>query len=119
VFFEEWDEPLISGIRWVEELVAIAGGEPIFPELSNAGLAKDRIVDSREVARRDPEVIFASWCGKKVKKAAIRSRPGWDAVSAVRDDRIFEIKSTVILQPGPASLTEGVQQMHAILASLA
>jgi iron complex transport system substrate-binding protein len=71
------------------------------------------------VARRDPEVIFASWCGKKVKKATIRSRPGWDAVSAVRDDRIFEIKSTVILQPGPASLTEGVQQMHAILASLA
>jgi iron complex transport system substrate-binding protein len=119
VFFEEWDEPLISGIRWVEELVAMAGGEPIFPELSNAGLAKDRIVDPREVARRDPEVIFASWCGKKVKKAAIRSRPGWDAVSAVREDRIFEIKSTVILQPGPASLTEGVQQMHAILASLA
>jgi iron complex transport system substrate-binding protein len=119
VFFEEWDEPLISGIRWVEELVAIAGGAPIFPELANAGLAKDRIVDPLEVARRDPQVIFASWCGKKVKKAAIRARPGWDAVSAVRDDRIFEIKSTYILQPGPASLTDGVQQMHAILASLA
>jgi iron complex transport system substrate-binding protein len=119
VFFEEWDEPLISGIRWVEELVAIAGGEPIFPELSNAGLAKDRIVDPIEVARRDPEVIFASWCGKKVKKETIRSRPGWDAVSAVREDRIFEIKSTYILQPGPASLTDGVRQMHAILASLA
>jgi iron complex transport system substrate-binding protein len=118
VFFEEWDEPLISGIRWVEELVDIAGGAPIFPELANAGLAKDRIVDPIEVARRDPEVIFASWCGKKVKKATIRARPGWDATSAVRDDRIFEIKSTYILQPGPASLTDGVQQMHAILASL-
>jgi iron complex transport system substrate-binding protein len=118
VFFEEWDEPLISGIRWVEELVTIAGGTPLFPELEHAGLAKDRIVDPAEVARRDPQVIFASWCGKKVKKAAIRSRPGWDATSAVRDDRIFEIKSTYILQPGPASLTDGVQQMHAILASL-
>jgi len=119
VFFEEWDEPLISGIRWVEELVAIAGGAPIFPELECAGLAKDRIVDPREVARRDPEVIFASWCGKKVKKATIRSRPGWDATTAVREDRIFEIKSTYILQPGPASLTDGVRQIHAILASLA
>jgi iron complex transport system substrate-binding protein len=118
VFFEEWDEPLISGIRWVEELVEIAGGTPIFPELVNAGLAKDRIVDPLEVARRDPEVIFASWCGKKVKQATIRARPGWNATSAVRDDRIFEIKSTYILQPGPASLTDGVQQMHAILASL-
>ena len=118
VFFEEWDEPLISGIRWVEELVGIAGGTPIFPELANAGLAKDRIVDPLEVARRDPEVIFASWCGKKVRKPTIRSRPGWDATSAVRDDRIFEIKSTVILQPGPASLTDGVQQMHAILKAL-
>ena len=118
VFFEEWDEPLISGIRWVEELVEIAGGTPLFPELVGAGLARDRIVDPLEVARRDPEVIFASWCGKKVKKATIRARPGWDATSAVRDDRIFEIKSTYILQPGPASLTDGVQQMHAILASL-
>ena len=118
VFFEEWDEPLISGIRWVEELVTIAGGAPIFPELVNAGLAKDRIVDPREVARRDPEVIFASWCGKKVKKATIRSRPGWDATTAVREDRIFEIKSTYILQPGPASLTDGVRQIHAILAQV-
>jgi iron complex transport system substrate-binding protein len=119
VFFEEWDEPLISGIRWVEELVAIAGGAPIFPELAAAGLAKDRIVDPAEVARRDPQVIFASWCGKKMKKATIQSRPGWDAVSAVRDDRIFEIKSTYILQPGPASLTDGVQKLHAILLALA
>src|SRR5882762_5868451 len=116
VFFEEWDAPLISGIRWVEELVGIAGGAPIFPELADAGLAKDRIVDPAEVARRDPQVIFASWCGKKMKKATIQSRPGWDTVSAVRDDRIYEIKSTYILQPGPASLTEGVRQLHAILA---
>jgi iron complex transport system substrate-binding protein len=116
VFFEEWDAPLISGIRWVEELVEIAGGAPIFPELADAGLAKDRIVDPAEVARRDPQVIFASWCGKKMKKATIQSRPGWDTVSAVRDDRIYEIKSTYILQPGPASLTEGVRQLHAILA---
>jgi iron complex transport system substrate-binding protein len=119
VFFEEWDEPLISGIRWVEELVTIAGGSPLFPELAHAGLAKDRIVDPQEVARRDPQVVFASWCGKKVKKATIQSRPGWDATSAVRDDRIFEIKSTYILQPGPASLTDGVQQMHDILKTLA
>jgi iron complex transport system substrate-binding protein len=118
VFFEEWDAPLISGIRWVEELVEIAGGAPIFPELAGAGLARDRIVDPAEVARRDPEVIFASWCGKKMRKATIVSRTGWDRVSAVRDDRIFEIKSTYILQPGPASLTEGVQQLHAVLARL-
>jgi iron complex transport system substrate-binding protein len=118
VFFEEWDEPLISGIRWVEELVEIAGGAPIFPELASAGLAKDRIVDPADVARRDPQVIFASWCGKKMKKATIVSRPGWDRVSAVRDDRIYEIKSTYILQPGPASLTDGVEQIHAILRSL-
>jgi iron complex transport system substrate-binding protein len=116
VFFEEWDEPLISGIRWVEELVEIAGGAPIFPELANAGLAKDRIVDPADVARRDPQVIFASWCGKKMKKATIQNRPGWNRVSAVRDDRIYEIKSTYILQPGPASLTDGVRQLHEILA---
>src|SRR5262245_31954653 len=118
VFFEEWDDPLISGIRWVEELVEIAGGTPIFPELADARLAKDRIVDSAEVARRDPQVVFASWCGKKMRKATIVARPGWDQISAVRDDRIFEIKSTYILQPGPASLTDGVRQMHDLLASI-
>jgi len=118
VFFEEWDDPLISGIRWVEELVEIAGGAPIFPELAHARLGKDRIVDPAEVARRDPQVVLASWCGKKMRKATIHSRPGWDAVSAVRDDRIFEIKSTYVLQPGPASLTDGVRQMHEILSRL-
>jgi iron complex transport system substrate-binding protein len=117
-FFEEWDEPLISGIRWVEELVGIAGGAPIFPELADARLARDRIVDPAEVARRDPEVIFASWCGKKMKKSTITGRPGWDRVSAVRGDRIYEIKSTYILQPGPASLTDGVRQLHAVFDAI-
>ena len=118
VFFEEWDDPLISGIRWVEELVAIAGGDPIFPELARCGLARDRIVDPAEVARRNPEVIFASWCGKKMKKTTIQNRPGWDRVAAVKDDRIFEIKSTLILQPGPAALTDGVAQLHQRLRSV-
>ncbi len=116
VFFEEWDDPLISGIRWVEELVEIAGGANMFPELREARLARDRVVDPSEVAKRNPEVVFASWCGKKMKKQKIVERPGWSAIDAVRHDRIFEIKSTYILQPGPASLTDGVQQMHEILA---
>ena len=116
VFFEEWDDPLISGIRWVEELVEIGGGEPIFPELRHARLGKDRIVDPLEVARRDPEIIVASWCGKAMRKRTIVERPGWADVSAVRNDRIYEIKSTYILQPGPASLTEGVKQLHEIIA---
>jgi iron complex transport system substrate-binding protein len=117
-FFEEWDEPLISGIRWVEELVDLAGGAPIFPELASARLARDRIVDPSEVARRDPELILASWCGKKVQPARIRARPGWQAVSAVASDRIFEVKSTYILQPGPASLTDGVRQIHDVLCRI-
>jgi iron complex transport system substrate-binding protein len=116
VFFEEWDEPLISGIRWVEELVEIAGGSPIFPELAGAGLGRDRIVDPAEVARRDPELIVASWCGKKVNKSRIRARDGWASVAAVRTNGIVEVKSTYILQPGPASVTEGVRQLHALLA---
>jgi iron complex transport system substrate-binding protein len=115
VFFEEWPDPLISGIRWVEELVEIAGGEPIFPELRDKRLGKDRIVDPAAVVERDPGVIVASWCGKAMKKRTIVERPGWDRIAAVRGDRIFEIKSTYILQPGPASLTEGVRQLHAIL----
>ena len=118
VFFEEWDEPLISGIRWVEELVEIAGGAPIFPELAGARLARDRVVDPSEVARRDPEVVLASWCGKKVQPSRIRERTGWHAVSAVAHDRIFEVKSTYILQPGPAALTDGVRQIHEILCRI-
>jgi iron complex transport system substrate-binding protein len=117
-FFEEWDDPLISGIRWVEELIEIAGGDLCFPELDDARLARDRIVDPAEVARRDPEAIFASWCGRKVRPATIRARPGWSDVSALRAGHIFEVKSTYILQPGPASLTEGVRQIHALLARI-
>ena len=118
VFFEEWDDPLISGIRWVEELVDIAGGTPIFPELAGASLAKDRVVDPAEVARRNPQVVFASWCGKKMRKQTIVGRPGWKSVEAVERDRIFEVKSTYILQPGPACLTDGIQQMHDILCDI-
>jgi len=116
VYFEEWDEPLISGIRWVEELVEIAGGTPIFPELRDAKLGKDRIVRADEVIRRNPDVIIGSWCGKPVRKKAIAAREGWASVSAVRQGHIYEVKSVYILQPGPASLTEGVRQVHDILA---
>jgi iron complex transport system substrate-binding protein len=119
VFFEEWDDPLISGIQWVEELVEVAGGDPIFPELRHGALARDRIVTPERVRDARPDVIFASWCGKKVRPATITSRPGWQDVPAVRDGHIYEIKSTYILQPGPASLTEGVSQLHARLAALA
>jgi iron complex transport system substrate-binding protein len=116
VFFEEWSDPLISGIQWVEELVEIAGGEVIFPELRSCGKAQDRVVASAEVARRNPEVILASWCGMKVDKDAICSRAGWSETSAVRNGHVYEIPSGIILQPGPASLTEGVRQLYAILA---
>jgi len=115
VFFEEWNDPLIAGIRWVEELIEIAGGDPIFPELRNKPLGKDRIVDPAAVIERNRDIIIGSWCGKALKKRTIVERPGWDRISAVRNDQIHEIKSTYILQPGPASLTEGVQQLHAIL----
>jgi iron complex transport system substrate-binding protein len=116
VLFEEWKDPLISGIRWVEELIEIAGGEPIFPNLRLHGLAKDRIVEPADVVERDPQVIIGSWCGVKVNKGYIRSRQGWSQISAVRNHHVYEIKSTYILQPGPAALTEGVRQLHAILA---
>jgi iron complex transport system substrate-binding protein len=116
VFFEEWDDPLISGICWVDELVEIAGGQPLFPELRAQSLARHRIKGFDEVAACDPEVIIASWCGKAMKKRTIVERPGWDQISAVRHDRIYEIKSTYILQPGPASLTEGVARLHHCIA---
>jgi len=119
VFFEEWKDPLISGIRWVEELIEIAGGDVLFPELADAGKAQDRVVDPSEVALRNPDVILASWCGMKANKTLIRSRAGWIETSAVRNGHIYEIKGTYILQPGPASLTEGVRQIHSILAHVA
>ena len=109
VYFEEWYDPLISGIRWVEEIIEICGGEPAFPELREKGLAKDRILSSEEVIKRNPDIILASWCGKKVKIDEIKSREGWDKINAVKKGRIYEIKSSVILQPGPASLIEGVE----------
>jgi iron complex transport system substrate-binding protein len=119
VYFEEWNDPLISGIQWVEELIEIAGGTPLFPELSACGKARDRVVDASEVVARDPDVILASWCGRKVNVKQFGARPGWAKTSAVRNGNVFEIKSAIILQPGPASLTEGAAQIHAILARVA
>ena len=119
VFFEEWPEPLISGIRWVEELVEIAGGDPVFPELRDASLGKQRIVSADDVIRRQPDVIIASWCGKAVRREKIAQREGWHDVPAVRDGHIYEIKSAYILQPGPAALTEGIRQLHHIIARVA
>lgn len=116
VFFEEWDDPLISGICWVDELIEIAGGQTLFPELRRASLAKDRIVSPDAIRDGDPEIIIASWCGKAMKKRTIVERPGWSEISAVRNDHIYEIKSTYILQPGPAALTEGVTRLHDCIA---
>jgi iron complex transport system substrate-binding protein len=108
VYFEEWDDPMISGIGWVSELVEIAGGRDCFPLLAGKAAAKDRFVIPQEVIAADPDVILASWCGKKVVPAKIKARPGWDAITAVRSNRIVEIKSPLILQPGPAALTDGL-----------
>jgi iron complex transport system substrate-binding protein len=118
VYFEEWDDPLISGIRWVEELVEIAGGDPIFPELRHAKLGSERVVQSEEVVRRDPQVIVGSWCGKPVRPKKIATRPGWENVAAVKGGHIYEIKSAFILQPGPASLTDGVARLHNAIRSV-
>jgi iron complex transport system substrate-binding protein len=115
VWFEEWDDPLISGIGWVSELIGIAGGEDVFPELAAQKAARDRILMPDQVAARAPDVILASWCGKKVVPARIMARPGWAAVPAVRDGRIVEIKSPLILSPGPAALTEGLDAVVAAL----
>ena len=114
VYFEEWDEPRITGIRWVAELVRIAGGEDIFPERAEKSLARDRILaDDAETIARAPEIVFGSWCGKKFRPEQVAARPGWSDVPAVRDGQVFEIKSPIILQPGPAALTDGVREMAA------
>jgi iron complex transport system substrate-binding protein len=118
VYFEEWFDPLISGIRWVEELIEIAGGVPVFPELRKFHGAKDRIIVSQRVIEASPNVIIGSWCGKAVKKDLIRKREGWENIEAVANNDIYEIKSAYILQPGPASLTEGIRQIHRILAKV-
>jgi iron complex transport system substrate-binding protein len=118
VFFEEWMDPLISGIRWVEELIELAGGEVIFPHLRFERDSKRRAITPDAVAAGKPEVILASWCGRKVDKHKIREREGWADIPAVRLGHVYEIKSTYILQPGPASLTEGLRQLHTILAGV-
>lgn len=115
VLFEEWYDPLISGICWVEELLEAAGGECVFPNLRQHQGARDRIVNPADVIERDPEVIIGSWCGRAVKKDWIRKRAGWGQISAVRNSHLYEVKSAYILQPGPAALTEGLRQLHAII----
>jgi iron complex transport system substrate-binding protein len=117
VYFEEWDEPQISGIRWVSELVGIAGGDDCFPELARESLGKNRIIaDPLEVPRRAPDVIFGSWCGKKFRPGTVTARTGWADVPAVRAGELHEIKSSIILQPGPAALTDGLRAIHAHLS---
>jgi iron complex transport system substrate-binding protein len=114
VYFEEWMDPLISGIGWVSELITLAGGEECFPELAGRSHGKDRIIaDPLEVARRAPDLILGSWCGRKFRPDQVMSRPGWAAVPAVRDAQVFELKSCDILQPGPAALTDGLAQIEA------
>ena len=120
VFFEEWDEPHISGIRWVSELMAIAGGDDIFPELAVQSLGKDRIIaDAQTIIDRAPDIVIGSWCGKKFRPEKVAARAGWQDVPAVRDSQLFEIKSADILQPGPAALTDGVAQLHRIFCDWA
>lgn len=115
IYFEEWDEPHISAIRWVSELIGIAGGDDCFPELAVQSLGKNRIIaDSAEIARRNPDIIIGSWCGKKFRPEKVAARPGWENVNAVKYQQLFEIKSADILQPGPAALTDGVSQLHRI-----
>jgi len=116
VYFEEWDEPAISGIRWVSELIGIAGGDDIFPELAAQPLGKDRIIaDPQEIVRRSPDLVIGSWCGKKFRPEKVAARAGWQDVPAVRHAQLFEIKSADILQPGPAALTDGVAQLHRLI----
>ncbi len=116
VFFEEWYDPHISAIAWVSELMGIAGGDDCFPELAAQAMGKDRIIaDGGEIVQRNPDIIFGSWCGRKFRPDHVRGRPGWEGVNAVRNNQLFEIKSAEILQPGPASLTDGVEQLHRII----
>lgn len=119
VYFEEWDEPMISAIRWVSELIAIAGGDDVFPELAMQSLGRDRVIaDALAPVRRAPELIVGSWCGKKFRPERVASRPGWQDVPAVRTGALHEIKSCDILQPGPAALTDGLEQLHRLIAAV-
>jgi iron complex transport system substrate-binding protein len=115
VYFEEWDEPLISGIGWVSELIEIAGGEDCFPDLARRAGARDRIVRPQDVIATRPDIIVGSWCGKKFRPEKVTAREGWGAIPAIRNGRIYEVKSTVILQPGPAALTDGLDRLVAII----
>ena len=117
VYFEEWMDPLIAGIRWVSEAIEIAGGRDVFSQLRSEHAAKARVVDPAEVARRDPEIILASWCGKPVDVAAIASRPGWDGISAVRHGQIHELDGSDVLSPGP-SLMIGLRRIHEIIQAV-
>jgi iron complex transport system substrate-binding protein len=119
VFFEEWNEPLICGIRWVSELLEIAGGDDVCRDRRASHDARGRIVDPTEIARCDPEVVIASWCGRKALREPILARPGWAEVAAVRSDQLYEVKSTYVLQPGPAALTDGIDQLARIVEAVA
>jgi iron complex transport system substrate-binding protein len=120
VYFEEWDEPLITGIRWVAEIIGIAGGDDCFPELAREPLAKQRILpNGDEVVRRAPDIILGSWCGKRFRPEKVAARPGWDTIPAVRHGDLHEIKSPIILQPGPAALFDGLDEIHRIIAGWA
>lgn len=120
VYFEEWDDPPITGIQWVAELIRIAGGDDIFPELAAKPLAKDRIIaDQAEIVRRAPDLILGSWCGKRFRPEKVAARPGWDALPAVRGGWLHEVKSPLILQPGPAALTDGVQALFGLIQAWA
>jgi iron complex transport system substrate-binding protein len=117
VYFEEWDEPMISAIRWVSELVTVAGGDDVFPELALQSMGRDRVIaDALAPARRAPDIIVGSWCGKKFRPEKVAARAGWAEVPAVRNAELHEIKSCDILQPGPAALTDGLERLHAICA---
>ena len=116
VFFEEWYDPHISAIAWVSELIGIAGGDDCFPELAKEPMGKGRIIaDGLQIVQRNPDIIFGSWCGRRFRPAHVRARSGWQEVNAVKNEQLFEIKSAEILQPGPASLTDGVEQIHKII----
>lgn len=116
VFFEEWNDPLISSIQWVSELVEICGGDLIFPELAKESMAKDRIIHPDLVIEKNPDIIIGSWCGKKFKPEKVRARKGWEEINAVKNNHLYEIKSEIILQPGPACLTDGILEMQAIIS---
>jgi iron complex transport system substrate-binding protein len=117
VYFEEWPDPMIAGIRWISELIEVAGGRDVFGELRDRAAARDRTVAAHEVVRRDPEIVLASWCGKPVDRAAIAARPGWDRVAAVRDGQVHELDGSDVLVPGP-SLMVGLRQIHEIIQAL-